>query len=321
MKPILSMLPRAATADRKLLIGASEAAAVLGLSPYQTPMGVWLSKQDDAEPLADNDAMRAGRHMEAGTIAWAAEQLGAVEVEPGIRLDEPGIQGPAEWLAVRPDGALHFADGHAELVEAKTSRLAHQWADGDAPEWYVVQVQVQLACVPCDAAQLAAYLPMVGKLETRRIVRDDELILMMLDKLADWHARHLDPHGPRLAPAIDGSDAALEFIKRKFRTGSGKMRVATEHEAKLIIDLSVAKAAAKSAKAAEDLAANRLREAIGDDDGLSLPNGKVTWKSQAGAERLDQKLLRAKYPEAAAACTVQGEPMRVLRLSLKGDTE
>lgn len=312
--PILRTFPRASTASRALLIGASDAPVILGLSPWQTPFGWWASRQLGGDEVGNRAAVQRGKRFERVVLDWTAEEVGANEVEPGIGIDEPALLGPEPFVASRPDGAL-LIDGAWEGAEVKTSRLVSMWGDepDGVPLYYLAQVQWQLACMPgVEAVRIGAWLPVQERLLTYRIERDDALIARMINDVGEWFLRHV------LAgetPAIDGSSIGARYLHHKHGRGSGRLRVATADERRLVLDLAAARLATKAAKAAEDALANQLRAAIGDDDGVTFDGGKATWREQAGAMVVDTARLREQFPAAASLCMERGEPTRVLRLS------
>lgn len=311
----LSSFPRTESADRRFLVGASDAPIILGLSPWQTPFGLWVQRTQGVES-EDSNVTKRGRHLEQGLLRWTAEETGATEVEDGIPLSEPGLSGPEPFMSCRPDGGL-LIDRVWEGAEIKTSRLVTEWGKGEdeIPLHYLAQVQWQLACMPgCPAVRVGAYLPVQDQLKTYRIERDEDLIASMIESVGEWFYKHIVQG---IAPDVDASPAAASYLHQRFGAGTGRLRNASPEETRLVLDLAAAKAATKAAKSVEDLLANRLREAIGDDDGLTFDGAKATWKEQAGANRVDTARLKAEYPEVAAAVTVQGEPTRVLRLAGK----
>lgn len=317
MHNLLATLPRAETADRSLLWGASEAAAVLGLHPHMTLFGCWARRVDPQE-REESDILDRGNFLESGVIRWAAKKLEALRIEDGIPLDQPGIL-VGGVMAVRPDGALHFADRPSVLVEAKTSDV-EGYDEDNVPEYVRIQALCQLAAVPeAERVYVPAYLPIKRRFVVPFVERDDALIVRIMEILTEAHYRHLDPHGPQTSPALDASDEACEYLKRRHPTSKGPLREGTIAEANLAIDYARAKAAAKAAAETATTLGNELRAAIGSDEGLSFGDaGKVSYKTQGGARRVDSALLKANFPEAVAACTVQSASLRVLRLGLKG---
>lgn len=306
--------PKAATADRTKLIGASEAAAILGLSPWSTPFQVWQSKVDP-QPDEDSPVLERGRYLEAGLLEWTAAKTGAKSFERGPALKEPGLQGGYSFLSVRPDGALHMPDGTIELAEIKTSRDAHEWgATGtDAvPHHYAIQVLLQMAVCPgIERTRVGAYLPIADELRVMKVERDEGLIRWIIDKIGEWHHQHI-VLGNR--PAVDGSDACRAYLRRQYPVQTEPMRMASADEAKLVGDWAAAKAALKATEAESERLGNLLRAQIGNAEGLIVDGGgKVTCRWQAGARRVDTELLKSVYPEVYAKVTKQSDDQRILR--------
>lgn len=317
---ILASFPRASTADRRVILGASAAPVLLGLSPWESPMGLWL-KMQSGEELADNPAMQRGRYLESGVLRWTADTTGAVEVESGIPISEPGLVGPEPWLGMHPDGFLRYADGW-RLAEIKTSRSSFGWGeDGtdELPPVYLAQVQAELACVPSiGEATVGAYLANEDRLRTYRVRRDEAFIRHMLDVMGNWYYRHI---GLRIPPDVDGSEASSSYLATQHPRATNPVREATEEESLLVRRLAELKALGKSAKAEEDVVANKLREAIGEAKGVSVAGlGRVLWTPVSGAETVDAKTLRASYPEAWEAVKKRGAARRDLKLVLSTPT-
>lgn len=61
---------------RKSGIGGSDVAAVLGMSPWRSPMDVWLEKTGRSEPVEENDAMYWGKKLEALVADRYCEETG-----------------------------------------------------------------------------------------------------------------------------------------------------------------------------------------------------------------------------------------------------
>lgn len=310
-------LPRAETADRTRLIGASEVAAVLGLSPWQTAFGLWESKMNP-QPSVDSAVMERGRYLEAGLLEWTAAKTNAIGFERGPGLDKPGIQGPESWMAVRPDGALHMADGVVELAEIKTSRDAHEWGESGSdqlPQHYLVQVLTQMAACPgVQQARVGAYLPIKDELRVMVVQRDEALIRWIIDTVGEWHHKHI-VLGKQ--PELDGTEACRAYLRRKFPQETAPMRSATAQEVELVRSWVSARSVAKAAEANVERLGNLLRAEIGNAEGLLLDDGKVTYKWQAGARRVDSDALKSLYPDVYAKVAKQGDDQRILRTSYK----
>lgn len=118
-------------------IGGSDAAAVLGLSPWCTPLLLWQRRTGRAPEEAVNWAMRRGQRLEP-VARRAYQELTGTRVPPAC------VQHDAhpEWR-VSLDG---FDLAGELLVEIKAPNgVAHRHAlEGSLPDYYRPQVQWQL---------------------------------------------------------------------------------------------------------------------------------------------------------------------------------
>lgn len=140
--------------ERRLWIGASESAALLGVSPYITKFELWHQKAGEIPPhdLDRDERVQAGRFLEPSIAAWASDKwywpIRNVEeylqhptvARMGASLDFEAIDGgePVEIKAV--DAAI-FRDPNNGWETERDTIL-------DAPVHFLVQVQHQLACRP-----------------------------------------------------------------------------------------------------------------------------------------------------------------------------
>lgn len=135
---------------RKQGIGASEIAAILGLSPYMTPYEVWLDKTGRGRAFVGNFATQRGNELEAE--ARARYELVAMEDMPPALAVHPKY----EIIRVSLDGLR--ADGKKVLEIKCPGKEAHEKAlAGLVPEYYVPQTQLQLAATGADDLDYFSY--------------------------------------------------------------------------------------------------------------------------------------------------------------------
>ena len=131
---------------RKKYRSASEAAVVLGISPFQTPENLKLIQEGLATQYV-SPAMRRGHELEDLARGLCNERF-QLTFEPEC------------WAK---DGYLASLDGRdgEVLVEIKAS--AHTYRDlaaGVIPSYYLAQIQVQLHCSPASIGYLVAIHPL-----------------------------------------------------------------------------------------------------------------------------------------------------------------
>lgn len=140
-------------AERVRWVGASESAALFGVSPFITRFELWHQKAGNI-PSADLDhdeRVQAGRFLEPSIAAWAAEKWDWPVTNVAEYLPHPTV--------AHMGASLDFESETGEPVEIKNvdSRRffdpASEWAtEGeevlDAPAHMLIQIQHQLACRP-----------------------------------------------------------------------------------------------------------------------------------------------------------------------------
>lgn len=176
-------------AARREGVGASEVAAILGLSPWASPLSVWASKVlgEDEEHTADaEERMRWGSLLEPVILAEYARRTGA-DVHPVEQQTPDSIIRHARWdEGVRLSATLDAYLGSDGVVEVKTTSAyqAEAWTDG-APLHYQVQVQAQLAC---EGGARGVIVALVGgqRLVWHEVERDEAAIAMIEDAVAEF---------------------------------------------------------------------------------------------------------------------------------------
>lgn len=325
----------ASRAERDV-IGASEAAMALGVSPYGTAWALWESKQ---KPTAEKrgDQLRRGQRWESAVLADYEDESRREVLSPtrAVQLDG-GIVVLANrrlpWLRETPDA---FAiDEHGELgqVEAKTAVQAHVWAPepgivierwDDAyatliPPHIAIQGYVQLIVTDLPWVDVCALVPRAGWLAVRyvRLERDVDTQGELEGALTDWRARHLLGGEP---PAVDGSEACNHYLARTFPSASGKrkpQRGAEPHELERMVELYGLRREIKALEARADLLRNQLlRSAEGHRLTVGFKSGPYgQTEFSRGRMGVDLEGLRREAPELVARHESRGEPGAAFKL-------
>jgi putative phage-type endonuclease len=134
------------------LVTASKVAAILGLSPWDSPRTMWLRMRGELTNDQGNSSTRRGQYLEAGVIAWWKDQhpgLGETFEQVNIGLDD---ESGAEWASATPD-LIGSDDGYGNpfVMDAKTAASADDWGQpgtDEVPAYYAAQILWQMACYP-----------------------------------------------------------------------------------------------------------------------------------------------------------------------------
>ncbi len=127
---------------RKSYLGASDAPAVMGVSPWTTPFQLWQDKLGLSKPREDNYNMQRGRYQEE-----SARQL--YEKKTGTLMNAEVVFHPTKkFMMASLDGLSPNGDRAAEFK--CPGELDHEVAkSGKIPEKYYPQLQHQLSCLEC----------------------------------------------------------------------------------------------------------------------------------------------------------------------------
>lgn len=301
-------------ADRKRGIGGSDAAAVLGISPWKTPLSVWLDKTGRAPEQPETEAMRIGTELEDYVARRYCESTGR-EVRRHNRMIVSGhLLGDVDRLVVPPGSAIAALKGEIRtdrILECKTTSGAG-W-DGEVPAYYQTQVQHYMGLCPTVLAADVAVLFVVPKrFEVIAVQRDDDVIAAMRERLEAWWARYVDADVPP-PPECEDDCKMLWSASRPIKTG------ATEEIARAVSALREKSEAIKVLDRDVSMLKARIMASMGDADTLVGQDGRslATWRSQKDKETVDwaavAQEMRAPV-DVIAAHTTAKTGFRVFRI-------
>lgn len=162
-------------AARSTGIGASEAAAVCGLSSYETPLHVYARKIGELAEKDDTDAMWWGRKIEPLILERWLEKREFPPEEyrypcPMFRRDGFAFQ------TATPDAILYGGEG-VEIKSTTWRRAGELGAEGtdEAPAEWVLQCQQAMAVCDLDAMYLVVLIDK-DRIWEGRVERNETLI-------------------------------------------------------------------------------------------------------------------------------------------------
>ena len=135
-------------------LGASQVAAALGLSPFQTPAQLAMEILGRIPAQVENDAMRGGNIMEPAIAKLYTSQTG-IDIFP----DNTTYTHPEyDWLICHPDYYKPCGLESRTLIEIKNvgARQRYRWDDG-VPVHVVAQVVLQSLLTGCTDVEVVAF--------------------------------------------------------------------------------------------------------------------------------------------------------------------
>lgn len=289
-------------AGRRLGIGGSDVAPILGLSPWRTPYQVWEEKTGRSTESHQSDAMYWGTLLEDDIAQAYATKTGLTIVKPDCsfrRADLPFMLANLDGLA---------SDGR--VVEIKTASRGDSWGEpgtDEIPDYYMTQVQHYLAVTGRELADVAVLI--AGRdFRIYHVKADAELQQMLIEQeAAFWELVKSDT-----PPEITTSEDAA----RRWKDAATKRDLeATEGDYQDWQRLIELQKQADELKAAQDEIRTRLMTHMGDGTSLKWQGRTLaTWSLPTSRRTVDSKRLQADFPEAYAACLKTGAPSRTFRI-------
>lgn len=188
---------------RRKGIGGSDAGAILGLSPWASPLSVYCEKKRLTPEKDDSEAMRQGRDLEQYVAERFAEATGKT-----VRRCNYLIQHPDHtWMLANVDRLI--AGEEAGLECKTTSALTRtEYDKGDIPAHYYAQCMHYLAVTGLERWYLAVLV--LGKgFYVFEVERDEGEIKLMIAEEERFWKEHVEKDVP---PAPNGTDGDADIL-------------------------------------------------------------------------------------------------------------
>lgn len=289
------MLTKKEIEMRKTGIGASEIAAVIGISRWRTPMDVWLEKTGAIETpdLNDNPHIYWGNRLEDVVASEFARRN-------GLKLTKKTTTRHAEapWMLATPDRLIY--DDKGELIgglECKTagSRSADQWGEegtDDIPFEYILQVTQNMLVFGLKEWNVAVLIEGSDYREYKIPLSQQIADNIFAHGTAFWFGNVVSKVAPEARTAGDVVNLYRE-------SNPGKVVEADAMIVQACTSLAAAKIALDHAEKRVEGLSTQIKAFMGNADTLKDPFENTvlaTWKSSV-QKRFDAKTLQANQPE------------------------
>jgi putative phage-type endonuclease len=298
--------------DRRLGIGGSDIAAILGISKWATPLDIYLEKLSTEEPNEENDNpfTEWGNRLEP-VIVEKFEELTGIKCATGL---DTFIHPKYDYMRANIDAKLIGEDA---ILECKTAGqfAGKEWSPlgGDnIPEPYLLQCAYYAEVVGVNKVYIAV---LIGGNDFRiyHYDRNPALGKLILSKVIDFWENHVLKQIP--PEPINPEDA----VKLWRTTESDELKLATDEVLKTLEELRNLRTDKKTIEAQLALKQLELYNFMQDAQQINSQSGDplVTWKMQT-ANRFDSQAFKAEHPELYALY-IKTTQSRVLRI--KGETQ
>ena len=273
--------------ERQKGIGGSDAAAVLGVSRWKSPLRLYLEKLGEIQPEQDNEYMLWGRKLEKLIIEHFVEATGK-NVE---KIDKILVHPEYPFMIANLDGYIPEEDAVVEVKTASSYKL-DEWSGDNIPVEYVLQGQHYLAVTGCSKV----YYPVLVGGNTffiKEMTRDEELINMIIDAESKFWHEHIEK---RIPPEMTGAVDAKELLDKLYPTSKEGTKIELPQLEDVVNQLAVTQAKIKELEQLVDELQAKIKEQMGEAEIAEIGSFVATWKPVT-TERLDTSRLKKELPD------------------------
>ena len=291
--------------ERRLGIGGSDVAAILGISKWATPLDIFNQKRGYVEPndLSNNERVHFGNVLEDVVAQEYARRFNC-KVQ---RRNKPISHSDLPWMRANLDRVVV---GQKKVLECKTAdafTVKFNWGEPDTdevPDQYLVQCMHYLICTGWEESDLAV---IVGGNEFRRyqINYDAELASILIEQVRNFWINHVLTDTPP-------PPTTLDEINQAYPLDNGEKITATIEVAEAINER-------KELDDQKKIIESRIKEQdeiikgfMGVHDSLVDHLGRplATWKTAKPTKRFDTTGFKKTHPDLYSAFTQEGKASR-----------
>lgn len=272
--------------QRKKGVGGSDIAAICGHDPYRTPLDVYLDKIGEAEPIQDNDFMKAGRYLEPVVADMFQD-------ETGLQL----ISMPSTIVGAKPH-YLASVDrsilGQNIPVEIKTSKRYH----AEPLDKWKLQATWYAGIMNAEGYYIAWFTYPTFKYQYFEF---DAVMFEEMCRMADefWECveTRTPPENNKFTASIGSAIEASEYLAGRLNILRAKKHAHDELGEEI------------------EALTEEVKLVMRENEILTI-NGAIaaTWKQSKPRETVDTKKLKAEHPDVFELVKKTGEPVRTFKL-------
>ncbi|MGB2220859.1 YqaJ viral recombinase family protein [Neptunomonas sp.] len=291
--------------ERRLGIGGSDVAAILGISRWATPLDIFNQKRGYVEPadLSTNERVHFGNVLEDVVAQEYARRFNC-KVQ---RRNNPIVHDDLPWMRANLDRVVV---GQKKVLECKTAdafTVKFNWGESgtdEVPDQYLVQCMHYLICTGWEEADLAVLIG-GNRFERYCIQFDPELVAILLERVRDFWINYV------LAD-VPPPPTTLDEINQAYPNDDGEKTIATIEVAEAINErkeLDEQKGLIESRIKAQD---EIIKGYMGTKNTLvdHLGQPLATWKTAKPSRRFNTSGFQKVHPDLYSEFTQEGKTSR-----------
>lgn len=290
---------------RKLGLGGSDMAAVLGLSPWRSPIDVWLDKTSDTVEEKESEPMYWGNVLEEVVAQEFAKRSGFKVRNNNFTLQSEQYT----YLLANIDREIVGLDAGLECKTANAFK-ANEWDGDNVPDAYYIQCQHYMAVTGKSSWWIAALIG-GNTFVYKEIKRNEEVIKAIIDTgAAFWELVE-----SKTMPAPDDTKQCENALKKLYQKSNGQSVELPANYGNMIIDYLEIKNQLSELETKKRGIENVMKDFLKDNERATYGEHFVSWKSTKPRETFDAKAFKDDYPELHKKYIKVGEPSR--RMDIK----
>lgn len=257
---------------RRGYIGGSDAAAVVGLSPFSSPYQVWAEKTGKIPPFEGNLATQVGTYLEDFVARLWSDETGRKVQRDNASL----INDAYPWAIADIDRRVVGVNEGLEIKTTNSLAMKH-FANGEFPAQYYVQCMHYMAVLGPEWKRWHLAV-LIGNSEFKTFVidRDEDEIAALMEAERAMMERIQNDEPPE---AQDGDGATLE---RMFPQEQKGLEVDLTPVMDAIREYCDFKSRIREFERLKNDAASRIKEYMKDAEfGVTGDGYKVSWRQQS----------------------------------------
>ena len=289
---------------RKLGLGGSDMAAVLGVNPWTSAIDIWLDKTSDEVDSKESEPMYWGNVLEEVVAQEFAKRTGLK-----VRNNNFVLQSEEHpYLLANIDREIVGVDAGLECKTANAFKR-EEWEGDNVPDSYYIQCQHYMAVTGKSSWWIACLLG-GNTFYYKEIQRNEEVIQIIINSgRAFWELV-----ASKTMPAPDGSKACSDALKRMHPNSNGETIDLGDGYAETVRQYLAAKEDEAAAKTRKTELENILKAAMKDNEIATAGEHSISWKSIKPRETFDSKAFKADHPELYPNYIKVGEPSRTFKV-------
>jgi len=290
---------------KQATIGGSEISVVMGLNRWKTPLRLFAEKTGKitTEDISDREYIQLGNELED----FVARKFSKVTGKKVRRDTKTFKHKKYPYMIGHIDRRIVGTD---ELLECKTCNAwkAHEWEGEEIPQEYILQVLWYLGVLGMSKGYIAV---LIGgqKFMWKEIAFDQELFDQMVEAAKSFVEHHI---AEDVAPiAVSGDSSTLNRIYPE--QTEAIMTTEDKEVTTLLEEIQALKRIINNTETEKEEKEAKLKQKIGEAEGVETPKFKALWKAQQSVRVDTQKLKSDGLYDKYSVSKV----IRVLRINEK----